>query len=306
MMLKYKLNFQLGDKILFRKEIDLKQRHTMMSLLDYPIKDLTKLPVENKFNYQYFPRLIINDKAVQQKLRSTSNKIFYIRYKYPNYAIKLYQYHSFDDYLTKFSAKTRGTLKRKMNKASKSGFIEKLYFEEKDIDEFHKHACFVGEQTYQNKLFNSAIPKTEEFKSILKTQANNNDFLGIILFIKGTPCAYIYCPIINNVYQYSYLGHLPQYSKFSPGTVLQLKLLSHIYAQKLKAPYFDFTEGDGAHKKLFSTNLYTCCNCLVADNNLANQFWFRAQIFLDTLSNSLGHLLTKLRIKQLIKKLIRL
>lgn len=304
-MLKYNLNFQLGDKILFRKEINLNQKHAMMSLEDNPIKHLTALPIENQFNYQYFPRLIIDDDAVLQKLSSISNKLLYIRYRSPNYAIKLNQYHSFEDYLTKFTAKTRGTLKRKMKKASKKGFYEKVYYKEKDIDEFHKHACFVGEQTYQKKLFNSAIPKSDKFKSILKTQAMNNNFLGIILFIEKTPCAYIYCPIIDNVYQYSYLGHLPQYSNFSPGTVLQLNLLRHIYSQKLKAQYFDFTEGDGAHKRLFSTNLYTCCNCLVGNDNLANQFWFRAQVFLDALSHSLGNILAKLKIKQLIKKFIR-
>lgn len=302
----YELKFQLGDFVLFRKNIPLKQTHTAMSLQDDPINELAELPIDHSSKGQYFPRLIINNITIPHKLSLTSSKLIYIRYKYPNYIIKLDGYTAFDDYLAKFSAKTRGTLKRKLKKTRNNGFTEKVYCKEEDVDEFHKYSCLVGEQTYQKRRFNAAIPNTEEFKKSLKIQATNNEFLGIVLFIEGQPCAYLYCPIINNTYVYSYLGYLSKYSRFSPGTVLQLQLLNYIYSQQNKASYFDFTEGDGSHKKLFSTHMFTCCNCLVAENSLENQFWFRAQIALDALSSLLGQVLNKLKIKQTIKRIIRL
>jgi len=304
-MTSYKLKLQLGDFIFFQKEFILTQSIYYASMSKISLNTLQDLLSTNTPLPQLIRGVTVDKKEKIKKINIIFDKLFYIRSQYTNYYIDLQSFNSFDDYLSKFSAKTRGTLKRKVKKSKQNGFTHKVYTSINDIDEFHNYSCLIGDNTYQKKCFNASIPNTNIFRNNLIEQAKENSFLGLILFCNNKPCAYLYCPIIDESYRYTYLGYLQKHSKYSPGTVLQIRLLQYVYSIPLTAKLFDFTEGEGAHKKLFSTDSHLKVNCLVVENSVTNQLWVRTQIMVDSLSNFLGGLLHTLKIKQRVKKIIR-
>lgn len=299
------LNFQFGDLRLFRKAIPLREVTKTNFITSSEINKVEELEVTGDSLPHYFPRLSVSNELAQAKITRQNQNIYYIRQVFKNHFIKLDDFESFDGYLSKFSAKSRSTLKRKVKKAENLGFSHKVYENPEDVEEFHQYACLVGEQTYQKKLFDAAIPKSESYKQKIIDEAEQGRFLGLILFKDEKPCAYLYCPIIENLYVYAYLGYLHEYAKSSPGTVLQFKALEHIYANALKAQYFDFTEGDGAHKQLFATDHKVCCNVLVLNASLSNILLVKSQSMIDSLSNRIGALLDKYQLRNKLKKLIR-
>ncbi|MFT6586617.1 MAG: hypothetical protein ACJARX_000366 [Psychroserpens sp.] len=300
--MKHNLNYQLGEIILYKKQIPISTRIETDFLNDTA---LTEFPNYDSPLPLLLPRIAINNELAKKKITINNNKIYYIRSSFINHFIKLTEFTSFDDYLQKFSSKSRATLKRKVKKALKNDFIVKIYQKEIEVDEFHTHACTVGRNTYQNKLFNASLPEDIRYKNKIKEQAKNDLFLGLVLFKESKPCAYLYIPIINDSYQYEYLGYIQEYSKFSPGTVLQYFALENIYNDKPKASYFDFTEGDGAHKSFFASHNKLCCNALILPNTFLSKFWVSLQVILDDFSSFIGNTLERFNLKNKLKKIIR-
>lgn len=304
-MSKYQLSYQIGDLVFFKKIFALAQPIMTYSVDSPVIEHLSELSI----NCQSLPVMHLN---IQVELKDRfagmhylKGSIAYVRYIYPNYAINLSKFHSFSDYLNKFSAKTRSTLKRKLQKAKALGFHHKIYHSLSDVDEFQLHACKVGEQTYQNKLLNASIPNSQRFKKNMMELANKGHFIGGILFKNNEPCAYLYNPIKGNTYQYTYLGFINHYAQFSPGTVLQLHMLDYLTTNKNHINFYDFTEGEGEHKKLFSNKMTYRCNCLFLKKTIKNIFWVKLHICFDLLSNTTGRILTTVNLKKKIKKMIR-
>ena len=104
----------------------------------------------------------------------------------------------FGTYLSKFSGKTRSTLRRKIRRFERTsgGTIDwQVYSREADFDEFHALAREVSELTYQEKLFDAGIPGDQEFIDCMNALAKANAVRGFILFLDQRPISYLYCPI---------------------------------------------------------------------------------------------------------------
>jgi hypothetical protein len=303
-MQNYTFNFQIGDIVLFKKVMPI-AHVTHGNVVGEPVLNITDLAAQSSQLPHYFMRVVLADQQPQPPLTISDGKLFYVRTTYPNYYLKLDNFTTFDDYMGKFSGKTRSTLLRKFRQALQHGFQYKIYTTVAEVDEFHQLACAVGEKTYQYKLFNSSIPANAAYRDKIKQLAEQGNFLGLMLFYDNEPCAYLYCPIVDGHYVYAYLGYLKKYAEHSPGTVLQLAMLMHVYANPLKAVIFDFTEGDGKHKDMFATDKAWCCNCLVLENTLSNRFIVRQHMRVDAFSKLLGNFLDKYNLREKIKKLIR-
>ena len=91
-------------------------------------------------------------------------------------------------------------------------------------------------------------------------KAAAGDVRGWLLYIAGEPAAYLYCPIEAGIARYEYVGHDPAFSDLSPGGVLQMEAMRDLFGTGLKC--FDFTEGDGQHKRQFAT---AGVPCIVSD-----------------------------------------
>jgi CelD/BcsL family acetyltransferase involved in cellulose biosynthesis len=231
--------------------------------------------------------------------------IRYVPARYHRYYVDLRG--SFQEYLNKFSSKSRSTLQRKVRKFSDfcKGQIPWREFSRVDeMEEFHRLAREVSKKTYQEKLLNFGMPEGEEFKRELLDLAARDLVRGYILFSGTEPIAYLYCPLRDGVLFYRYLGYDPESRDWSPGTVLQYLVLERLFSEG-KFRMFDFTEGEGAHKEFFSTGNTWCADVYFLRRTLRNLLLLRLHSGLRTLSGAAVRVLDRLGVKSRIKKLIR-
>lgn len=234
-----------------------------------------------------------------------SQAIRYIPAQYHRYYVDLQS--SFQEYLNKFSSKSRSTLQRKVRKFSEfcGGEIKWREFSRSDeMEEFYRLAREVSKKTYQEKLLNFGLPEGEEFKREMFDLATRASVRGYILFSGASPIAYIYCPVREGILFYNYLGYDPEFRDWSPGTVLQYLVLERLFSEG-KFKMFDFTDGEGPHKEFFSTGNTWCADVYFLRRTMRNLLLLRLHSGLRTLSGTTVKALDRLGVKSQIKKFIR-
>ena len=231
----------------------------------------------------------------------TKDYICYVRNQTSNYYIDLGG--SFDDYLKQFSSKTRSTLLRKVKHLS--GSMECRCFRTADEAlEFHRLAREVAVKTYQEKLFDGAIPASVEFLEKMRGLAESDCFRGFILSSAGKPVSYLYLPIHDDTLIYGYLGYDPEYAKESVGTVLLYMALERVFAER-RFRYFDFTYGESQSKKLFGRASFLRGDLYFFRRSVRNIVAVYGHVLLDQFSTSLGRILDAIGLRQKIRKLLR-
>ena len=186
---------------------------------------------------------------------------------------------SFDDYLARFSGKTRSTLRRKAKKfaAADGGKLDvRAYCSPSEVAEFLDLALPLSETTYQARLLDAGLPGSDEARAAMLTDAEAGRMRCFLLFLADEPVAYLSLPVRGATLVYAHLGYDPAHASLSPGTVLQMEALRLLFAEERFA-YFDFTEGDGAHKALFGTHSIACCSFLLLRRTLANRLLLGAR-----------------------------
>jgi CelD/BcsL family acetyltransferase involved in cellulose biosynthesis len=214
---------------------------------------------------------------------------------------------SFAEYKDKFSSKTRSTLNRKIRKYAEycGGEISwRVYRTPEEMPEFFQLARAVSRITYQEKLLDAGLPDSEEFQHEMKRLAEQGQARGFILFHQERPVSYLYCPVDDGVLIYAFLGYDPEYMNYSVGTVLQWLALESLFEEN-EFRFFDFTEGQSEHKKLFATHSVQCANVFFLRSSLRNKFLLHSQKAFDDFSKSVGDMLHHLGIKTVVKKLMR-
>ena len=179
----------------------------------------------------------------------------------------------FDAYRRKFSSKTRSTLARKIKRYTEhcGGEIAwRIYAHPAEIETFFELARQVSVKTYQERLLDAGLPDTTEYLVLAKNLAADNKVRGFILFDGVNPVSYLYCPAQGDALIYAYLGYDPQYLRMSVGTVLQWFALEYLFAEG-RFKYFDFTEGQSEHKRLFATHSVPSANVVFLRRNLVNR-----------------------------------
>jgi len=213
----------------------------------------------------------------------------------------------FESYLAKFSGKSRSTLKRKARKLDKvsGGKIDwRTYRTASEMDQFHGLAKDVSRLTYQEKLFDAGIPADPAFVRDMRARADADAVRGFILFLDGTPISYLYLPIEDGRVIYGFLGFDPSHSKLSPGTVLQMLALESLCSER-RYRLFDFTEGDGAHKRFFSTEGRLCGNVFYLKRTVRNSIIVRGHLALSRISARTERLVERSGVKTRLKQLLR-
>lgn len=184
----------------------------------------------------------------------------------------------FDGYMAKFSAKTRSTLQRKSRKlAGESGgtLDVRSYRTPSEIAEFMEIAGGLSARTYQERLLHAGLPRDQASRQQAADLAVENNLRAFLLFMNGRPISYLYLPIRDGVITYAHLGYDADHAALSPGTILQLEALRQLFAEE-RYRYFDFTEGEGAHKQLFATNHIACATITMLRPSMANWALLRA------------------------------
>lgn len=232
----------------------------------------------------------------------------YLRYvpeQYERFAVDLTG--GYDDYLGKFSSKTRSTLKRKVRKVAEAGggtIDWRAYRTPDAMAEFHQLARRVSERTYQERLLDAGLPGDTGFVEHLRALAAADAVRAWLLFLNDEPIAYLCCPVRDGVLIYEYLGFDPAARQLSPGTVLQLLALKALFAEgRFRA--FDFTEGEGEHKRLFATTSRPCADIFVLRPSLRAWTLVLGQIATDGGVRIAGRLLDRIGLKKRLKAWLR-
>ena len=179
----------------------------------------------------------------------------------------------FDAYLAQLSGNTRSAIRRKAKKVAQmsGGQLDvRRYTTPEQLAQFHGLARRLALGTYQERLMGAGLPDTPDFTRRMYAMADDGDVRAWLLFVGGEPAAYLYCPIHRGTAIYEFVGHDPTFNDLSVGAVLQVEALRDLAADPAVAR-FDFTEGDGQHKRQFATGGVDCCDLLLLRRTFANR-----------------------------------
>ncbi|WP_137938630.1 GNAT family N-acetyltransferase [Chitinivorax sp. B] len=298
-------SFQLSDLTLFTISLPLQVRAER--LIDDTPPVTTPNPPIDELTEGSQGFLIRALPLVEQlpALRRVGDYICYVRQQYEHCYIDLSI--GFERYRSKFSAKTRSTIQRKLRKYEQhcnGPIVWKTFRSPEDIEQFLQLALPLSKVTYQERLLSAGLPNTPAFRQQAVGLAQADQVRAYLLFHGERPVSYLYCPVDHGVLSYSYVGYDPEYMNLSPGTVLQWLAIEQLFEEK-RFRYFDFTEGQSEHKRLFATNQQLCGNICFIKYSLRNRAMIYCHRMVDTLSRSLGKAMEDLGLKARIKRLIR-
>lgn len=299
------IKLQLGDKTLLASKLWLQVREVGLDDTTPPVAEPIPPADFLQANSQGFLIRSLRIAGKQPVLRRQRDYLCYVSSQHQRYYIDMRQ--SFAEYKGKFSSKTRSTLNRKVKKYAEhcGGNISwKVYQSADEMSEFFRFARAVSRITYQEKLLDAGLPDSEEFLLVMKQLAQQGHIRGFILFHQDQPVSYLYCPVSNSVLIYAFLGYDPAYMSFSVGTILQWLALEHLFEEGLFR-FFDFTEGESEHKKLFATHSIQCANVFFLRSNLRNKFLLHSQRAVDHFSRLVGDKLDQLGLKSKVKRMMR-
>lgn len=193
----------------------------------------------------------------------------------------------FESYMAGFSGKTRSTLRRKLRKfaGADGGALDLREYRGADgFDAFLAEALPLSRATYQGRLLDAGLPESEAAQAALRDAAGEDRLRTFILHFGGKPASYLCLPVEGETLVYAWLGYRPDLAQLSPGTVLQLAALERLFGER-RFRFFDFTEGEGAHKALFGTASVEAASLFLLRPRAANRLLLGA---LEAFDGSVG------------------
>jgi CelD/BcsL family acetyltransferase involved in cellulose biosynthesis len=178
-------------------------------------------------------------------------------------------YHA---WLAALSGNARSSLKRKSKKLAQhpDGMTIRAFRTAGELAEFHALARPLAALTYQERLLGFGLPDDADFLREMYALAAEDRVRAWLLTLGGRAVAYLWCSAEGHALRYDYVGHDPALSDWSPGTVLHAAAFRDLCAEGRFAR-FDFTEGEGQHKRQFATGGVACVDLLLLRDTLANR-----------------------------------
>lgn len=300
----FSLSYRLGELIVFRKRMrGLALQAHFFTLSDDP--GAPPPPVE-RFKSDV-DVIVTRSHPVREQLPTVAVRDGVLRYVMARYS----RFHtdlsgSFDEYLARFSSKSRSTLRRKVRRLVErpDGVTMRTYARPEEMSEFVQRAGAVSALTYQHRLLDAGLPTDAAYVSKLERMAANDSVRGYLLVLGETPIAYLCCPAVDGVLMYGYLGYDPTYSDMSPGTVLQYLAFESIFREQ-RFLAFDFTDGQGEHKRFFGTHETRCADICYFPDSYRARLWVGLHRLFDRASTGLAQGADRLGVKAKLKRLVR-
>lgn len=299
------LKFALSDLTLFKAMLPLQVRMLRLTDKVQAALELGPPPGPLPAGCEGFAILGLPLAHQPPALRKQDGYLYYVQKQYLHYSIDLSTSH--ETYEAKFSSKTRSTIHRKIRKFAKQcgGEIHwRTYRTQEELDVFFALATPLSKHTYQEQLLSAGLPDEARFRSEGRALAERDQVRAYLLFDGERPVSYLYCPVENGVLSYSYVGYDPAYLHQSVGTILQWLAVEQLFKEQ-KFRYFDFTEGQSDHKRLFSTDERMCANVYMVRQTLRNGLLLRLHLATDRISSALGVVLERMGVKARIKRILR-
>lgn len=262
------LNFRIGARTLMAVQRDMVR--VPLSLDEAREGRLPVLPPLPRDAHGYVVTSLPEDR-LEAMVYASGKMIGFVRQKYTRYYADLTG--GFDAYMASLSGNARQGAKRKAKKIAQvsGGDLDiRAYRTPAELEAFHDIARRIALRTYQEKLMGEGLPASPEFIQGMLTAAAADHVRAWLLFIAGEPAAYLYCPAHGDNLVYEYVGHDPAFNDLSPGAVLQVESFRDLFDEQ-KFARFDFTEGDGQHKRQYATGGVPCVDLLLLRPSLTNR-----------------------------------
>lgn len=262
------LNFRIGARTVLRVKRTLVP--VAMSLDDAREGRLPALPPLPGEAQGYVVTSLPEDRLDAMTF-SSGGMIGFVRQRYTRYYADLSG--TYEGYLASLSSSARQGVKRKAKKvaqASDGKLDVRRFSTPAELQAFHGIARGIAVNTYQEKLMGEGLPGTPEFVQTMLEKAAADQVRAWLLYVGGQPAAYLYCPAAGETLIYEYVGHDPAFNDLSPGAVLQMEAFRELFEDGRFAR-FDFTEGEGQHKRQFSTDGVACLDLLLLRPSFANR-----------------------------------
>ncbi|WP_457352018.1 GNAT family N-acetyltransferase [Sphingomonas sp. UYP23] len=238
-------------------------------------------------------------------LGSAGGMIGYVRQRYPRHYADLTI--GFAAYQASLSGNTRSGLKRKTKRVidlSGGALDVRRFRTPAELGDFHAIARGISQRTYQERLLGGGLPDDAAFVRTMTEQAAAGQVRAWLLYVAGEPAAYLYCPIAGGTVRYDHVGHDPAFNDVSPGGVLMLEAMRDLYVEP-GLTRFDFTEGDGQHKRSFATDGVACVDVLLLRPTIANRATIAALRAFTRAAQSAKGAVTRLGLERIARKLRR-
>ncbi len=167
---------------------------------------------------------------------------------------------SFEEYVSKFSSKSRATLRRKTKKLASAGDITfNEYRSPSEIAQFFALANAVAVGAYQKNILRASIAQGGAFYEKMIGLAREDRTRGYVLHLQDEPIAFIYCWAIGDRLIHECSGYDPRFRDCSPGVLLQNFCFEKLFGND-RFSFFDFESGGGQHKEFFATTYVECAD----------------------------------------------
>ncbi len=174
-----------------------------------------------------------------------------------------------------------------------------------ELAAFHREAVPLAAKTYQERLFKKGLPSNDAFLSDLRSRGQRQAARGYLLDGPGgIPVAYLYATIDGHLISYDYCGYDDNFSKISPGVVLQLAVLEDLFSVQPHA-IFDFGEGETRHKETFGTEAIDCVDLYFFQKSIRGLELFLGQAAMHGISRGAVQFLAKVGLKDKVKRFLR-
>jgi hypothetical protein len=167
----------------------------------------------------------------------------------PHWAMKLP--NSIEAVYGEMSGDHRKELRRMERKLASdySGDVKVLSLREvADLGAMFRDLEEIAKRTYQRGL-GAGFEDSPEMRQRLRLEAEKGWLRSYLLYVGGKPCAFWVGSLYKGTFHSSFMGYDPGYQRYSPGSVLQVKVLEDLCRDGIKE--LDFGLGDAMYKQRF-------------------------------------------------------
>jgi len=142
-------------------------------------------------------------------------------------------------------------LSRRLEDAAGGPVRVECYDKISQVEHFIEVASKISAMTYKEAL-NAGFNDSSYTRSILTKVAEKSRWRAYVLYAGDKPCAFETGIISDRIYFAESIGYGPEWSSFSPGTILFVKVLEDL-SQNTPVKVFDYGFGSAGYKERFGT-----------------------------------------------------
>lgn len=242
--------------------------------------------------------------------RSQLRQLYYVVQNGP-----LYQHRSiafdgtYDDYLAGLGTKTRADLsrtRRRFNDKTGGKFETRCFTKPEEVETFIADAAKVSSRTYQFKLLGAGLRNCEALEDRFDRMARLGWFRSYVLYVDGEPVAFQVGYVFNKTFSAQDIGYDPAFSKLQTGIFLHTEIVSDLLSRPGEVTSWDFGNLDTIHKQRLSNRSELSGFFYLVPKGPRGAAISISMNCMNAASAGLGRLLDKFKLRQKIRKFLRI